>query len=155
MIRSRIIAALSKIGAALPSETRRSEESQSLQQISTPLELAYVASLAARIVPRDVVLEPSAGTCPPATRVDFLQWKAAMKHTAREVSRGLAERVEAVCKHYLSNGRRSGNYWIVGDVNNHAGRSLFVRLKGPLSGRGARGKWIDYVALLVMLRRSR
>jgi tRNA G10 N-methylase Trm11 len=71
MIRSRIIAALSKIGAALPSETRRSEESQSLQQISTPLELAYVASLAARIVPGDVVLEPSAGTGPPATRVDF------------------------------------------------------------------------------------
>jgi predicted RNA methylase len=58
---SRIIAALS-IGAALPSETRRSEESQSLQQISTPLELAYVASLAAGIVPSDVVLEPSAGT---------------------------------------------------------------------------------------------
>jgi len=43
-------------------------------------------------------------------------------------------------KHYLSNGRRSGNYWIVGDVNNHAGRSLYVRLKGPLSGKGARGK---------------
>ncbi|TLG72678.1 hypothetical protein FEV16_14610 [Methylocystis sp. B8] len=59
------------------------------------------------------------------------------------MSRGLAENVEAVCKHYLSNGRRTGNYWIVGDVNNHAGRSLFVRLKGPLSGKGARGKWMD------------
>ena len=27
--------------------------------------------------------------------------------------------------------------------NNHAGRSLYVRLKGPLSGKGARGKWTD------------
>ncbi|MGD9657517.1 MAG: toprim domain-containing protein [Methylocystis sp.] len=66
-----------------------------------------------------------------------------MESPARELSRGLAENVEAVCKHYLSNGRRTGNYWIVGDVNNHAGRSLFVRLKGPLTGKGARGKWTD------------
>ena len=28
-------------------------------------------------------------------------------------------------------------------MNNHAGRSLYVRLKGPLSGKGARGKWAD------------
>jgi hypothetical protein len=66
-----------------------------------------------------------------------------MESPAKELSRGLAENVEAVCKHYLSNGSRSGNYWIVGDVNNNAGRSLFVRLKGPLSGKGARGKWVD------------
>ncbi len=59
---SRILAMLSKIGALLPSETRRSEESQALQQFSTPLEFAYVASLAAGIAPGDVVLEPSAGT---------------------------------------------------------------------------------------------
>ncbi len=66
-----------------------------------------------------------------------------MESPARSLSRGLAEQVEAVCKHYLSNGSRSGNYWIVGDVNNHAGRSLYVRLKGPLYGKGARGKWTD------------
>jgi len=66
-----------------------------------------------------------------------------MESPARTLSSGLAERVEAVCKHYLSNGRRCGNYWIVGDVNNHAGRSLYVRLKGPLSGKGARGRWTD------------
>ena len=66
-----------------------------------------------------------------------------MESPARNLSRGLAEHAEAVCKHYLSNGRRCGNYWIVGDVNNHAGRSLYVRLKGPLSGKGARGKWTD------------
>ena len=66
-----------------------------------------------------------------------------MESPARTLSCGLAEHVEAVCKHYLSNGRRCGNYWIVGDVNNHAGRSLYVRLKGPLSGKGARGRWTD------------
>jgi hypothetical protein len=66
-----------------------------------------------------------------------------MESPARTLSSDLAEHVEAVCRHYLSNGRRCGNYWIVGDVNNHAGRSLYVRLKGPLSGRGARGRWTD------------
>ena len=66
-----------------------------------------------------------------------------MESPARALSSGLAEHVEAVCRHYLSNGRRCGNYWIVGDVNNNAGRSLYVRLKGPLSGAGARGRWTD------------
>jgi len=66
-----------------------------------------------------------------------------MENPARTLSSNLAENVDAVCKHYLSNGRRCGNYWIVGDVNNNAGRSLYVRLKGPLSGRGARGRWVD------------
>jgi len=66
-----------------------------------------------------------------------------MESPVRSLSSSLAENVEAVCKHYLSNGRRCGNYWIVGDVNNNAGRSLYVRLKGPLSGKGARGRWTD------------
>ena len=60
-----------------------------------------------------------------------------MQSPTRTLSRSLAEHVEAVCRHYLSNGRRCGNYWIVGDVNNNAGRSLYVRLKG-LFGKGAR-----------------
>jgi Toprim domain-containing protein len=55
----------------------------------------------------------------------------------------LAENAEAVCKEYLSQGRRSGNYWLVGDVHDNPGRSLFVRLEGPTSGRGAAGKWTD------------
>jgi hypothetical protein len=59
---SRVLAMLSKIGALLPSETRRSEESHALQQFSTPLEFAYVASHAARIGAGDIMLEPSAGT---------------------------------------------------------------------------------------------
>lgn len=62
---------------------------------------------------------------------------------ARDLSVQLADRVEAVCRHYLSNGRRSGGYWIVGDTGNAKGRSLFVRLTGPTQGKGARGKWQD------------
>src|SRR5262249_36793898 len=48
--------------ALLPSHTRRSEESQALQQFSTPIGLGFVAGTAAAITPADVVLEPSAGT---------------------------------------------------------------------------------------------
>jgi Toprim domain len=60
-----------------------------------------------------------------------------------ELARRLARDAEAVCRHYLSNGRRQGRYWRVGDVLNNPGRSMFVRLKGPESGKGAAGKWAD------------
>ncbi|WP_425988564.1 strawberry notch-like NTP hydrolase domain-containing protein [Afipia sp. DC4300-2b1] len=53
---------LTRITSLLPTQTRRSEESESLQQFSTPIGLAFVASVAAAITPADVVLEPSAGT---------------------------------------------------------------------------------------------
>ncbi|MCA0424685.1 MAG: strawberry notch family protein [Proteobacteria bacterium] len=56
------LAALSKITGLLPSHTRRSEESQTLQQFSTPILLGFAALTAAAIKPDDVVLEPSAGT---------------------------------------------------------------------------------------------
>ena len=56
------LAALSKISGLLPSHTRRSEESQALQQFSTPIPLGFAALTAAAIGPDDVVLEPSAGT---------------------------------------------------------------------------------------------
>lgn len=62
---------------------------------------------------------------------------------AAELAERLAEQAEDVCRHYLSNGRRQGNYWLVGDVRNAAGRSMFVRLKGPAAGKGAAGKWQD------------
>ena len=48
--------------ALLPAHTRRSEESQALQQFSTPLPLGLAALTAAAITPADRVLEPSAGT---------------------------------------------------------------------------------------------
>ena len=62
---------------------------------------------------------------------------------AAELSRRLSREVESVCRHYLSSGRREGRYWLVGDTANNPGRSLFVRLYGPDSGKGAAGKWTD------------
>ena len=50
------------IVALLPTQTRRSEDSQSFQQFSTPVPLGLAALAAARITPADVVLEPSAWT---------------------------------------------------------------------------------------------
>ena len=50
---------------------------------------------------------------------------------------------------------RQGRYWVVGDVRNTPGRSLYVRLNGPEYGPGAAGKWTDYVARRVMLRPRR
>jgi hypothetical protein len=66
-----------------------------------------------------------------------------MSSQAAELARRLARDAEAVCRHYLSNGRREGRYWLVGDVRNTPGRSLFVRLRGPDSGKGAAGHWTD------------
>ena len=66
-----------------------------------------------------------------------------MSSQAAELAHRLARDAEAVCRHYLSNGRREGRYWLVGDVANTPGRSLFVRLSGPDSGKGAAGKWTD------------
>ncbi len=53
---------LARIAGLLPTQTRRSEESQSFQQFSTPLPLGLAALSAAAITPDDMVLEPSAGT---------------------------------------------------------------------------------------------
>jgi hypothetical protein len=69
-----------------------------------------------------------------------------------ELERRLACEAEAVCRHYLSNGRRAGRYWVIGDARNTPGRSMFVRLTGPDAGKGAAGKWTEYVAAKVMLR---
>lgn len=61
----------------------------------------------------------------------------------RDLARRLARHAEAVCRHYLPNGRRQGRYWLVGDIHNTPGRSLYVRLTGPESGPGAAGHWTD------------
>lgn len=66
-----------------------------------------------------------------------------MSNQAAELARRLARDAEGVCRHYLPNGRRHGRYWLVGDVRNTPGRSLYVRLTGPESGPGAAGKWTD------------
>jgi hypothetical protein len=66
-----------------------------------------------------------------------------MARGAADLVRRLAREAEAVCRHYLSNGRRVGNYWQVGDVRNTSGRSMFVRLKGVDTGGRPAGKWTD------------
>ncbi|PZU44466.1 MAG: DNA primase [Sphingomonas sp.] len=64
-----------------------------------------------------------------------------MAIAAKDIARELADRAEAVCRQYLSNGRRQGGYWMVGNVRNDPGRSMFVRLaNGP---NGPAGKWTD------------
>src|SRR3977135_4435346 len=82
-----------------------------------------------------------------------------MPRDASELARRLARGAEAVCRHYLSNGRRQGRYWTVGDVRNTPGRSMFVRLSGPDAGPGAAGHWADaasaeYGDLLDVIRES-
>lgn len=64
-----------------------------------------------------------------------------MADTPHELACRLAEKAEAVCRHYLSNGRRVGRYWLVGDVRNVPGRSMYVRLVA--SPRTPAGKWVD------------
>ena len=66
-----------------------------------------------------------------------------MTESIADLARRLARDAEAVCRHYLSNGRRQGRHWIVGNLANSPGRSLYVRLHGPDSGKGAAGKWTD------------
>jgi hypothetical protein len=53
---------LAKVAGLLPTHTRRSEEMERFQQFSTPLPMGLAALAAAQITPRDLVLEPSAGT---------------------------------------------------------------------------------------------
>uniref|UniRef100_UPI0025EAA16C DUF7146 domain-containing protein n=1 Tax=Xanthobacter sp. TaxID=35809 RepID=UPI0025EAA16C len=64
-----------------------------------------------------------------------------MADAAHDLARLLGRQAEAVCRHYLSAGRRQGHYWQVGDVRNAPGRSMFVRLRD--SAKGPAGKWTD------------
>jgi len=60
------------------------------------------------------------------------------------LSKALADRAEAVCRHYLPNGERVGRYWIVGDARNAKGSSMKVRLYASMDG--AVGRWVDYAS---------
>jgi hypothetical protein len=81
-----------------------------------------------------------------------------MRRDASELAHRLAREAEAVCRRYLSNGKREGRYWLVGDVHNSPGRSMFVRLRD--SPKGPAGKWTDAATgehgdLLDIIRESR
>ncbi|PKU22920.1 DUF7146 domain-containing protein [Telmatospirillum siberiense] len=80
-----------------------------------------------------------------------------MSGKPHDLARRLSRHAEAVCRHYLSAGHREGRYWLVGDVLNTPGRSLFVRLYD--SPKGPAGKWTDastseHGDLLDVIRRS-
>ncbi len=74
--------------------------------------------------------------------------------SASELAGRLAEEAEAVCRHYLSAGRKAGNYWIVGDVLNTKGRSLYVHLAGPRKGRWTDAATDQYGDLLDLVRET-
>ncbi|WP_018318993.1 toprim domain-containing protein [Bradyrhizobium sp. WSM2793] len=81
-----------------------------------------------------------------------------MSGDVSELARRLAREAEAVCRYYLPNGKRAGRYWVVGDVHNTPGRSMFVRLRE--SAKGPAGKWTDAATgehgdLLDIIRESR
>jgi predicted RNA methylase len=57
-----LLGMLARLSALMPSQTRRSQESQALQQFSTPITLGFVAAQAAGLTSADHLLEPSAGT---------------------------------------------------------------------------------------------
>lgn len=65
------------------------------------------------------------------------------RHDASDLAIRLGRNAEAVCRHYLSCGHRAGRYWLVGNAQNSSGRSMFVRLNGRETGKGAAGKWTD------------
>jgi hypothetical protein len=74
--------------------------------------------------------------------------------SASQLADRLARDAEAVCRHYLSAGRRAGNYWIVGDVANGKGKSLYVHLSGPRKGRWTDAATAQYGDLLDLVGES-
>lgn len=66
-----------------------------------------------------------------------------MHEDLKALSRRLAQHADAVCAHYLSNGKREGHYWMIGDVLGNPGRSMHVRLTSSTHGHTA-GRWTDH-----------
>lgn len=73
-----------------------------------------------------------------------------MRRDAFERARRLAREAEAVCRHSRSNRKHEGGGWLLGDVQNRPGRSLFVRLHD--SSKGPAGKWIEQGAPRMIVR---
>src|SRR3954453_22036313 len=74
--------------------------------------------------------------------------------SASELADRLALDAEAVCRYYLSAGHRAGNYWVVGDVANSKGKSLYVHLSGPRKGRWTDAATTQYGDLLDLVRET-
>ena len=78
-----------------------------------------------------------------------------MSGPAAELARRLAQQAEAVCRAYLSHGRREGAYWTVGDVFNTPGRSLYIRLHGDRAGKWTDAASAEHGDLLDLIARNR
>ena len=92
---------LTRLSQRLASQTRRSEESEQLQQFSTPIGLGFVAIEAAMLTPADLVLEPSAGTGMLAIFAELARSRLALNEIA-ETRAGLLARLfrdAAVSRH--------------------------------------------------------
>ncbi|MGE0586874.1 MAG: strawberry notch-like NTP hydrolase domain-containing protein [Flavobacteriaceae bacterium] len=76
------LAMMRRIAELVPTHTRRSDESQAMQQLSTPLPLAFVAAHAAAISSSDIVLEPSAGTSLLAVHCEIARASLALNELA-------------------------------------------------------------------------
>ena len=74
---------------------------------------------------------------------------------AADLARRLAQQAEAVCRAYLSHGRREGAYWTVGDVFNTPGRSLYIRLQGERAGHWSDASTGEHGDLLDLIARNR
>ena len=94
-----LLAMLAKLAALLPSHTRRSEESQALQQFSTPIALGFAASTAAAITPADLVLEPSAGTGLLAIFAELAGRQPRPERTRRDPRAPARPAVSGRCRH--------------------------------------------------------
>lgn len=77
-----MLAMMKRIAALVPTHTRRSDESQAMQQLSTPLPLAFVTAHAAAIASSDLVLEPSAGTGMLAVHAEIARASLALNELA-------------------------------------------------------------------------
>ncbi len=76
------LAMMTRIAELLPTHTRRSDESHAMQQLSTPLPLAFVTAHAAAIASCDLVLEPSAGTGLLAVHAEMMRASIALNELA-------------------------------------------------------------------------
>lgn len=72
-----------------------------------------------------------------------------MRRDAFERACRLAREAEAVCRRSRSNRKGEGRDWLLGDVHNRPGRSLFVRLR---DSQGPAGKWSQQRARRMMVR---
>ncbi len=83
---------LNRLAQRLASQTRRSEESEHLQQFSTPIALGFAAAEAAMLTPADFVLEPSAGTGLLAIFAELAKARLALNEIA-DTRAGLLDRL--------------------------------------------------------------